>query len=64
MTGEWVVSLPEPIRRALISVSDKTGLAELGAFLAAFPLQHRVHSMHCRFRAEHPTHGFVWRVSH
>jgi phosphoribosylaminoimidazolecarboxamide formyltransferase / IMP cyclohydrolase len=23
-----------PIRRALISVSDKTGLAELGAFLA------------------------------
>ena len=27
--------MTEPIRRALISVSDKTGLAELGAFLAA-----------------------------
>ncbi|MEQ9682524.1 MAG: bifunctional phosphoribosylaminoimidazolecarboxamide formyltransferase/IMP cyclohydrolase, partial [Rhodospirillales bacterium] len=27
--------MTEPIRRALISVSDKTGLADLGAFLAA-----------------------------
>lgn len=27
--------MSDPIRRALVSVSDKTGLAELGRFLAA-----------------------------
>lgn len=45
----------------VFDVSPSGPALTMGDFLRDFPLQHRVRSMHCRFRAAHPSHGFVWQ---